>query len=440
MPVSGQPRDTGTDISTPFGWFVFRLCLNEIKSDHPDILKNISAIAELAAVIPPDRWEMIESGFPLSDRDRLQAFQLGIESIKPACIKSHGKHVLNLIRNLQPDFDALPDSYADYRDIFQQLTDLKYWDALLLEQEDFSRIIARLSPQEVAGLSSSSWGSFAVNMGMPLDKYEKYDCSWDQARSSLLAALADTALQSADFRIPASAGHAENDSVIELLDRLVKKYADGFVEGTLHVTTDDLLLSEQILAGLSLMEEGAGVAAFNCFHDNIIFDLLYGLEPYTDNFEMICGLLPQLDQEKRNALRQKISRSDCKKAATFAKALSFGFEQMTELSDVQLRELLKYVSNEDLCLALINGSTDLIEKFMSNMSERAGNMIREDMEIGRHSFSREHVLKARQRLVNLVLEYGLLPADGGVQRESNKSIVRRIISNLYQSEGEDDLF
>ena len=41
---------------------------------------------------------------------------------------------------------------------------------------------------------------------------------------------------------------------------------------------------------------------------------------------------------------------------------------------------MKSVSNEDLTLALKGASDELKEKFLSNMSERAGNMIREELE------------------------------------------------------------
>ena len=45
-----------------------------------------------------------------------------------------------------------------------------------------------------------------------------------------------------------------------------------------------------------------------------------------------------------------------------------------------MRELLKEVPNEQLTLALRGASDELKEKFFKNMSERAGNMIREELE------------------------------------------------------------
>lgn len=61
--------------------------------------------------------------------------------------------------------------------------------------------------------------------------------------------------------------------------------------------------------------------------------------------------------------------------------LMFVFEDVKGLDDRSMRELLKEISNEDLTMAL-RGATDEIKGlFFSNMSERAGNMIKENLEI-----------------------------------------------------------
>ncbi|MFP4128023.1 MAG: flagellar motor switch protein FliG [Desulfonatronovibrio sp.] len=61
--------------------------------------------------------------------------------------------------------------------------------------------------------------------------------------------------------------------------------------------------------------------------------------------------------------------------------LMFVFDDIEELDDRAVREVLKEISNEDLTLALKTASEDLQEKFYKNLSERAANMIREDLEI-----------------------------------------------------------
>lgn len=61
--------------------------------------------------------------------------------------------------------------------------------------------------------------------------------------------------------------------------------------------------------------------------------------------------------------------------------LMFVFEDVKSLEDRSIRELLKEISNEDLTMALRGTTDDLRSVFFRNMSERASNMIREDLEI-----------------------------------------------------------
>ncbi len=61
--------------------------------------------------------------------------------------------------------------------------------------------------------------------------------------------------------------------------------------------------------------------------------------------------------------------------------LMFVFEDVAGLDDKSVREMLKEISNEDLTMALRGSKEDMRALFFRNMSERAGNMIKEDLEI-----------------------------------------------------------
>jgi flagellar motor switch protein FliG len=61
--------------------------------------------------------------------------------------------------------------------------------------------------------------------------------------------------------------------------------------------------------------------------------------------------------------------------------LMFVFDDINTLDDRAIRELLKEISNDELTLALKGASEELKAKFFGNLSERAGTMIREDLEI-----------------------------------------------------------
>ncbi|MDR2160678.1 MAG: flagellar motor switch protein FliG [Desulfovibrio sp.] len=81
--------------------------------------------------------------------------------------------------------------------------------------------------------------------------------------------------------------------------------------------------------------------------------------------------------------------------------LMFVFEDVKTLDDRSIREVLKEISNEDLTMALRGATEEMREIFFKNMSERAGNMIREDLEImGPTKIS--DVEAAQQNIVKIV--------------------------------------
>ncbi len=74
-------------------------------------------------------------------------------------------------------------------------------------------------------------------------------------------------------------------------------------------------------------------------------------------------------EEQRESLAEEIRR------------LMFVFEDLLSVDDRGIMAILKEVSTDDLKLALKNASEDLKEKVFANMSSRAVDMLKEDMEI-----------------------------------------------------------
>ncbi len=80
--------------------------------------------------------------------------------------------------------------------------------------------------------------------------------------------------------------------------------------------------------------------------------------------------------------------------------LMFIFEDILKVDDKGIQAILKEVDNEELCLALKTGSDELKEKVYSNMSARAAELIKEDMEyMGPVRLS--DVEAAQQRIVDI---------------------------------------
>lgn len=81
--------------------------------------------------------------------------------------------------------------------------------------------------------------------------------------------------------------------------------------------------------------------------------------------------------------------------------LMFVFEDIKLVNDKGIQAVLKEVENDELALALKTASDELKEKIFSNMSERAGGLIKEDMEfMGPVRVS--DVEACQQRIVDIV--------------------------------------
>ncbi len=79
----------------------------------------------------------------------------------------------------------------------------------------------------------------------------------------------------------------------------------------------------------------------------------------------------------------------------------FVFEDIIRVNDKGIQAMLKEVENNELALALKSASDELKNKIFSNMSERAAQLIREEMEfMGPVRVS--DVESAQQKIVDVV--------------------------------------
>ena len=60
--------------------------------------------------------------------------------------------------------------------------------------------------------------------------------------------------------------------------------------------------------------------------------------------------------------------------------LMFVFNDIGKLTDREIQMLLREVDTKDLAIALKGGSEELQDRIISNMSERVGSMLREEMD------------------------------------------------------------
>ncbi len=91
-------------------------------------------------------------------------------------------------------------------------------------------------------------------------------------------------------------------------------------------------------------------------------------------------IMNQLDQKTEASIMERIE-NDREELAEEIRQSMFVFEDLVNLDDRSIRTLLKEISNDELILALKTASEGLTEKIFGNVSQRAAQMMREDMEV-----------------------------------------------------------
>ncbi len=96
--------------------------------------------------------------------------------------------------------------------------------------------------------------------------------------------------------------------------------------------------------------------------------------------EVAAEILNQIDRKTEKAILEKIEEEEEELADNIRQSM-FIFEDLVTLDDRSIRALLKEISNDELLLALKTASDTLKEKIFSNLSQRAAEMLKEDMEV-----------------------------------------------------------
>lgn len=98
-----------------------------------------------------------------------------------------------------------------------------------------------------------------------------------------------------------------------------------------------------------------------------------------DSHEMMADIFNSLDRQSESRFVAALEERN-REAADRIKALMFTFDDLQRLTSANVQILLRSVEKDKLPVALKGASDKLRELFFSNLSERAGKMLREDME------------------------------------------------------------
>ncbi len=93
---------------------------------------------------------------------------------------------------------------------------------------------------------------------------------------------------------------------------------------------------------------------------------------------VVAEILNHCDGRTGDSILQFLEEADTDLAEKVRKMM-FVFEDLLHVNDVGIRELLKEIRNEELTLALKTASEDLKAKLFKNLSQRAAQMLEEDI-------------------------------------------------------------
>ncbi len=172
--------------------------------------------------------------------------------------------------------------------------------------------------------------------------------------------------------------------------------------------------ASEVLAGLpddKKVEVVRRVANMEQTNPEVVAEVERGLESRLSNMlvgsmekvggvSTIAEILNLVDRTTEKSILEGIEKEDPDLVEQIRR-LMFVFEDILKVNEKGIQAVLKEVDNEELCLALKTASDDLKEKIFANMSARASELIKEDMEyMGPVRLS--DVESAQQRIVDVV--------------------------------------
>jgi len=98
-----------------------------------------------------------------------------------------------------------------------------------------------------------------------------------------------------------------------------------------------------------------------------------------DSHEHMADIFNNLDRNTETRFMTALDERN-RESAERIRQLMFTFDDLVRLDAAGVQILLRQVEKDQLALALKGGAEDVRDLFFSNMSERAGKMMREDME------------------------------------------------------------
>lgn len=298
---------------------------------------------------------------------------------------------------------------------------------LSIDQEAASMILKQMEPKAVEEITRDLAALGEVPKGVR-DKVieEFYELALSQAW------ITEGGLENAKSLLGKSLDPKEADRILQAIRQQVRKTPFAFLQKAEtqnlltfiqdeHPQTIALIVSHlqfnkasEILNGLPApkqIEVVKRVANMEQTNPEVISEVERGLEArlssmLTQSFEKIGGvetvaeILNLVDRTTEKSIMEGLEAEDPDLVEQIRR-LMFVFEDIKLVDDKGIQSMLKEIDNDELALALKTASEELKNKIFKNMSERAAQLIKEDMEfMGPVRLS--DVEAAQQRIVDAV--------------------------------------
>ena len=134
--------------------------------------------------------------------------------------------------------------------------------------------------------------------------------------------------------------------------------------------------------------------------------------------QVLVDIINGVDKSTEDSVMEFVEEDDAE-MATEIRNLMFVFEDLTNIDDTAMREILKKVEGQQLTYALKTATEEMKEKIFSNLSQRAGDMLKDDLD-AMGPVRLAEVEEAQQAVVRAAKE---LEADGTITLGKGKDDV-----------------
>lgn len=178
--------------------------------------------------------------------------------------------------------------------------------------------------------------------------------------------------------IPILTNYLKNEypqTVAVILSRIATNHAAG----VLGALPDDLAMEVvQRMLAMEPVQREILVKIEDTLRSEFISNLARARQ--RNSHELMAEIFNNFDRQTESRFLGKLDDVD-RESSEQIKVLMFTFDDLAKLDNVSVQALLRQVEKATLTLALKGTSENIREFFINNMSERAGTMLRDDLEV-----------------------------------------------------------